>query len=156
MKNHKKRHISKTTRNWTVIFGGKICNTPKERNHRVENFKLWKIINLGFLKILKKSQKTSHLEKHKDLRSHNWRQDSQSLIVHCHNPTTGLGISNLTKKIDISFVNIFWKNHKKRHISKNKELGSHIWRQDSESLRVLWQNPNTGLGISAFAKKKLI
>ena len=27
LKNHKKRHISKTTKIWTVIFGGKICNS---------------------------------------------------------------------------------------------------------------------------------
>ena len=33
------------------------------------------------------------------------------------------------------------------------DLSSHIWRQDSQSLRILVQEPTTGLGISDFEEK---
>ena len=46
------------------------------------------------------------------------------------------------------------KKSQKLHFWKIKELSSHIRRQDSQSLRVPWQDPTTGLGISDFAKKK--
>ena len=48
---------------------------------------------------------------------------------------------------------IFEKSHKTSYRKNYKEVSSHIWVRDSESLRELWQNQTTGLGISAFAKK---
>ena len=52
-------------------------------SYRVWNFRFCeKKINISFLKFfLKKSQKTSYLENYKELSSHIWRQDSQSLRV---------------------------------------------------------------------------
>ena len=43
-------------------------------------------------KLLKKSHKTSYLENYKELSSHIWRRDSQSLKKLTF-PTTGLGTS---------------------------------------------------------------
>ena len=85
-KNHKKRHISKTTKIWAVTFGDKIRNLREYSDSpqlQIENLKHWrKKISSMFLKIfLKKSQKTSYLENYKDLSRHIWRQDSQSLRV---------------------------------------------------------------------------
>ena len=102
---------------------------------------------------MKKSQKTSYLENYKKLSSHTWRQDSQSLRVLWQDLIRGLGISDCLK---IIILLVFWKflkkSQKTSYLENYKELSSHTWRQDSQSLRVLWQDLIRGLGISDFLK----
>ena len=113
------------------------------------------VFEICFLKIfLKKSQKTSLLKNYKDLNSHIWRQGLQLLRVLWQHPTTRLRISNFEKQL----IKIFWKflkkSQKTSYLEKYRDLSSHIWRQDSQSLRVFWQDLTTGLWISDFAGKK--
>ena len=112
----------------------------------ISNFE--KKTNLISLKNLKKSQKTSHLENYKELSSHYWRQDSQSLRVLWQDLTTGLGISDFYKVV---IIQIFWnfskRPQKTSYLENYKELSIHTWRQDSQSLRVLWQELTTELEI---------
>ena len=102
---------------------------------------------------LKTSQKTSYLENYKDLNSHIWRQGLQLFRVLWQHPTTRLRISNFEKQL----IKIFWKflkkSQKTSYLENYKELSSHIWRQDSQSVKVLWQHPTTRLGISNFERK---
>ena len=42
------------------------------------------------------------------------------------------------------------KSQKTSYFENYKDLSSHIWRQDSQPLIVLWHNPTTGLGTSRF------
>ena len=63
----------------------------------------------------------------------------------------------LKNKNNLVFSENFWKKSQKTSNLENyEELSSHTWRQDSQSLRIHWQDPTTGLGISDFAGKKLI
>ena len=50
-------------------------------NYRVGTSKFEKKITLNFLKIFEKITKTSYLENYKDLRSHNWRQNTKYAIL---------------------------------------------------------------------------
>ena len=76
-KNHKKRHISKTTKFWAVIFAGKIRNLWEysDRN-QIQGWEFWEKKSYKIHEnFFKKSQKTSYLENYKDLNNHIWRQD---------------------------------------------------------------------------------
>ena len=118
---------------------------------RISNFEK-QLIKI-FWKFLKKSQKTSYLEKYRDLSSHIWRQDSQSLRVFWQDLTTGLGISDFAGKKYKFSENFLKTSQKTSYLENYKELSSHIWRQDSTSVKVLWQHPTTRLGISNFERK---
>ena len=151
-------------------------NTLTGPNYRVGNFRfcekklriLSRIANLAskygcsnpcsfrdmFSKIFfEKITKTSYLENYKDLNCHIWRQGLQLLRVLWQHPTTRLRISNFEKQL----IKIFWKflkkSQKTSYLENYKELSSHIWRQDSQSVKVLWQHPTTRLGISNFERK---
>ena len=148
LKNHKKHHISKTTRNWAVIFGGKksvkvLWQHPTTRLG-ISNFER-KLIKI-FWNFLKKSQKTSYLENYKDLSSHIWRQDSQSLKVFWQDLTTGLGISDFAEnKYKLSEKVL--KNHKKHHISKTTRNWAvifggkirHLWKYSDSTQLQGWE-----------------
>ena len=60
------------------------------------------------------------------------QQDSQSLEYPGSTQLQGKEFQTLKKKINLWFQNL--KN--------NKDLSSHTWRQDSESLIVLWFHLN--------------
>ena len=82
-KSHKRRHISKTTRIWTITFGGKICNSLEYSDSTQLQGCEFEILNnhkniLSFLGI---SQKTSYLENYNDLSSHIKRQDLRRQCV---------------------------------------------------------------------------
>ena len=92
-----------------AIFESTLTGT----NYRVGNFRFLKNnFILNFLKIFEKITKKSYLENYKELSSQIWRQESQSLIVLWQYPTTGLGISDFAKKINITFLKTLKKNTK--------------------------------------------
>ena len=59
--------------------------------------------------MFEKITRTPYLINCKDLSSHNWRQDSQSLKIPSEHPNTGIKISYFEKKNNLKFSEYFLK-----------------------------------------------
>ena len=102
-------------------------------------------------KLWKKNKKTSYLENYQKLSSHIQRQALQLLRVPSQCPTTELRSSTFCNFLKFKFLKIFWKNHKKCHISKTTRIWAAIFRGKIRNpLRVPSQFPITGLISSKF------
>ena len=100
-------------------------------------------------KFPKKSQKMSNLLSTIDLGILNWRPNSQPLRLLWQPHIYRLGNSNFEKKFHKIFLK---KSQKTSYLENCKVLGSHIWRQNSQLLRVPWQSLTTEIVFSSYIK----
>ena len=83
------------------------------------------------------TRKLPEIENYKDLSNHSQRKYSQPLRVPSQYPTTGMRSSTFWNLL--KFLNIFWKNHKKRHISKK----TRTWEaRFGGKIRNSWEHPH--------------
>ena len=153
-KSHKKRRISKNTMFTAVIIGGKVRNhweysdSPQLQGWEFEILKKKNFVHV-FESFFWKNHKKRHLSKTRRIWAVTFGDKIRNLREYSDSPQ--LQVENLKhwrKKISSMFLKIFLKKSQKTSYLENyKDLSRHIWRQDSQFLRVLWQYPITGLGI---------
>ena len=119
-------------------------------NYRVGNFRFLKTINiLSFLKNFEKI--TKNVISQKLQRIEQSYLEARFAISESTPTGPNYRVGNfrfLKTNHNLSFQINFEKSQKTSYLENYKELSSHIWRQVSQSLRLLRQDPTTGLGIS--------
>ena len=95
--------------------------------YRVGNFRFWEKINLNFLKIFEKIAKKVISRKLQRIEQSNLAARVAILDSTLKYPTTGLGISDFAKKINITFLKTLKKTQKTSYLKNYKDLNNHIW-----------------------------
>ena len=159
-KNNKKRHISKTTKNWAVIIGGKIRNlwnySDRTDKQGWELQILRKKIYMFSEIFLKKSQKT-----------YIWKTAGNWTVIIGGKTCNSLEYSDSAQlqgwelqvfKIILLFEisDDFWKNHKNVISRKLEKTEQSKLEAGVAILEITLTGPNYRVGYFRFCKKKLM